>query len=54
MLEVFSGIEKDNFQAIVIEKKEDLWSGFRAFMMKDAAVSDVVGSDEKKEAEASA
>jgi len=54
MLEVFSAIEKENFQAIVIEKKEDLWTGFRAFMMKDAAVSDVVGEDKNKEAEANA
>ncbi len=39
MLEVFSDISHDNFQAIVIEKKEDLWSGFRSFLMKDASIA---------------
>jgi uncharacterized protein len=42
MLDVFGSIDKPNFQAIVIEKKEDLWKGFRAFLMKDAAVRDAI------------
>lgn len=51
MLEVFSGIGKDNFHAIVIEKKEDLWDGFRAFMLKDPATQAAVlgKTDAKKE-----
>ncbi|NMC62635.1 MAG: DUF444 family protein, partial [SAR324 cluster bacterium] len=35
MLEVFNQIDNENFQAVVIEKKEDLWSAFKAFMTKD-------------------
>jgi len=39
MLEVFGQIKRDNFQMIVIEKKEDLWSGFKSFLTKDKASS---------------
>jgi sporulation protein YhbH len=37
MLEVFGQIKADNFHMITIEKKEDLWEGFRSFLMKDKA-----------------
>lgn len=43
MLDVFAGIDKPNFQTVVIEKKEDLWEGFRQFMMRDAVVREAVG-----------
>ena len=39
MLEVFGQIKHDNFQMIVIEKKEDLWVGFKSFLTKDKASS---------------
>jgi sporulation protein YhbH len=42
MLEVFSAINKPNFQSIVIEKKEDLWTGFRSLMMKDSVVKEAI------------
>ena len=42
MLDVFSSVEHKNFQSIVIEKKEDLWEGFRQFMSKDAVVKESV------------
>jgi hypothetical protein len=35
MLEVFSKIKAPNFQMVVIERKEDLWPSFRAFLTKD-------------------
>lgn len=35
MLEIFGQIDADNFHMVVIEKKEDLWPGFRAFLTKD-------------------
>jgi len=35
MLEVFESIEHDNFQMIVIEKKEDLWPSFKSFLSKE-------------------
>jgi uncharacterized protein len=44
MLEVFNQIKHQNFQAIVIEKKEDLWAGFRAFMMRDSATKEAIGA----------
>jgi hypothetical protein len=37
MLEVFGQITAPNFHMITIEKKEDLWEGFRSFLMKDRA-----------------
>ena len=37
MLEVFGQIKAPNFHMITIEKKEDLWEGFRSFLMKDRA-----------------
>lgn len=37
MLEVFGQISAENFHMITIEKKEDLWDGFRSFLMKDKA-----------------
>ncbi len=35
MLEVFGQITEPNFHMITIEKKEDLWEGFRSFLLKD-------------------
>ena len=45
MLEVFEKIDRDNFQCVVIEKKEDLWNAFKKFMSKDPAVREAVLSD---------
>lgn len=47
MLEVFNAIDRPNFQAIVIEKKEDLWTGFRSFLMRDNITKEVVSSGAK-------
>ena len=49
MLDVFGAIEKSNYHSIVIEKKEDLWEGFRSFMMRDAVVKETVSPPEKKQ-----
>jgi sporulation protein YhbH len=35
MLEVFSQIKAENFHMLVIEKKEDLWTAFKAFLTRD-------------------
>ena len=51
MMEVFKNISKPNFHALVIEKKEDLWDTFRAFMMKDTVTKEAVGSGPKEEAQ---
>ena len=42
MLDVFNAIQRPNFQAIVIEKKEDLWEGFRAFMLRDVVTREAI------------
>ncbi len=47
MLDIYKGIDKPNFQSIVIEKKEDLWEGFRSFMLRDAATRDALKTGEK-------
>jgi len=35
MIEVFQQIKEENFKIVMIEKKEDLWDGFKSFLSKD-------------------
>lgn len=42
MLDVFKEIGKENFQSVLIEKKDDLWACFRAFMLRDTVVAEQV------------
>lgn len=35
MLNVFRRLEADNFQTVLIERKEDIWTSFKAFLAKD-------------------
>ncbi|MFQ5667834.1 MAG: sporulation protein YhbH [Candidatus Binatia bacterium] len=35
MLNVFRRLEADNFQTVLIERKEDIWPSFKAFLAKD-------------------
>jgi len=37
MLNLFRRLDADNFQTVVIERKEDIWPSFRAFLGKDRA-----------------
>lgn len=37
MLNVFRRIDADNFHTVLIERKEDVWTSFKAFMGKDRA-----------------
>ena len=37
MLNVFRRLEVDNFQTVLIERKEDIWPSFKAFLGKDRA-----------------
>lgn len=39
MLDVFNQITEDNFQTVVIEKKEDLWPAFKSFLTRDKSNS---------------
>lgn len=48
MLETFSAIDKENFQTIIIEKKEDLWTGFRSFMLRDSLVKEALTTGTKE------
>jgi sporulation protein YhbH len=38
MLNIFRRLEADNFQTVLIERKEDIWPAFKAFLAKDRAV----------------
>jgi len=35
MLNIFRRLDADNFQTVLIERKEDIWPSFRAFLAKD-------------------
>ena len=35
MLNIFRRLEADNYQTVLIERKEDIWPSFRAFMSKE-------------------
>jgi len=35
MLTIFRHLEAENFQTVLIERKEDIWSSFKAFLAKD-------------------
>jgi len=37
MLNIFRRLEANNFQTVLIERKEDIWPSFRAFLAKDRA-----------------
>lgn len=45
MLEVFKDIREDNFQTVLIEKKEDLWPGFKSFLNAENQQQIFQGSD---------
>ena len=38
MLNVFRQLDADNFQTVLIERKEDVWSSFKALLAKDRVV----------------
>jgi uncharacterized sporulation protein YeaH/YhbH (DUF444 family) len=35
MIQFFSQLEKDNFQTVQIQRKEDIWPSFKNFLSKD-------------------
>ena len=35
MLNIFRRLEAPNFQTVLIERKEDIWPCFKAFLAKD-------------------
>ena len=39
MLDMFRRIEAENFQSVLIERKEDIWPSFKAFLSRDKGVS---------------
>lgn len=48
MLDVFTQIDAENFHMITIEKKEDLWPGFKAFLTKDRSEALKAQPEKKK------
>ncbi|MBI2035702.1 MAG: DUF444 family protein [Candidatus Liptonbacteria bacterium] len=43
MLNIFKRLEADNFQAVLIERKEDLWPTFKALLSKDRGKDNYAG-----------
>jgi sporulation protein YhbH len=43
MLNIFRRLEAENFQTVLIERKEDLWPSFKAFLAKDRGREAVAG-----------
>jgi sporulation protein YhbH len=39
MLNIFRRLDADNFQTVLIERKEDVWPSFKAFLAKDRAAT---------------
>ncbi|MCO6431303.1 MAG: sporulation protein YhbH [Deltaproteobacteria bacterium] len=54
MLEVFSQVKRENFHMIVIEKKEDLWPGFKSFLTRDRRDTFGYGTDKVAASEGAA
>ncbi|HVN83693.1 MAG TPA: sporulation protein YhbH [Candidatus Binatia bacterium] len=44
MLNIFRRLEADNFQTVLIERKEDIWPSFKAFLAKDRGTEQVAAS----------
>jgi len=40
MLDRFKKLAADNFQSVLIERREDIWPAFKAFMSKDRVRDD--------------
>ncbi len=40
MLNIFRRLDADNFQTVLIERKEDIWPSFKAFLAKDRGEDD--------------
>lgn len=51
MLEVLSQVKHENFQMVVIEKKEDLWPAFKSFLTKDRSAANSAGFGNKTTSE---
>jgi hypothetical protein len=43
MLNIFRRLDADNFQTVLIERKEDIWPSFKAFLAKDRGREQGVG-----------
>jgi uncharacterized sporulation protein YeaH/YhbH (DUF444 family) len=39
MLDRFRKLEEENFQAVLIERREDVWPSFKAFLSRDPATA---------------
>ena len=43
LLDTFRKIEQDNFQTVLIERKEDIWPSFKALLAKDRGRESAAG-----------
>ncbi|MCB0318126.1 MAG: sporulation protein YhbH [Bdellovibrionales bacterium] len=53
MLDVFKQVSEENFHAVVIERKEDLWPAFKSLLTKDKKSEQSMKAEEVSKAEAS-
>ena len=44
MLNIFRRLDADNFQTVLIERKEDIWPRFKAFLAKDRGARDAASA----------
>ncbi len=44
MLNIFRRLDADNFQTVLIERKEDIWPSFKAFLGKDRGAREQAGA----------
>ena len=44
MLNIFRRLDADNFQTVLIERKEDIWTSFKAFLSKDRGAREAAGA----------
>jgi uncharacterized protein len=44
MLNIFRRLEAENFQTVLIERKEDIWPSFKAFLAKDRAAREAASA----------
>jgi len=45
MLNIFRRLEMDNFQTVLIERKEDIWPSFKAFLAKERTRENTVAAE---------
>ena len=48
MLNIFRRLDADNFQTVLIERKEDIWPRFKAFLAQGPRHADAADADGRR------